>query len=185
MIMPFRAICALRHIGEGRAGELTALIGIDEMGLRWDHQSGTNWGLKGHTPVVLDTDQRFRCNVISTITNRGTSRFWVFTGRFTADVFIDFIKRLVRTSERKVFLIMDRHPTHRAKQVKRWLAKYPKHIRLFSLPPYSPERTPDQYLNHDVKSNAVGRERPQGQQEMVSNVCAYLRSTQEQPDVVK
>lgn len=157
----------------------------DEMGLRSDHQTGTRWGLKGHTPVVLGTGQRFRCNVISTITNRGTLRFRVFTGRFTADVFIDFMKRLVRTSERKVFLIVDRHPTHRAKKVKRWLAEHPKHIELFYLPPYSPERNPDEYLNQDVKSNATGRERAQNLHQMIGNVRAYLPSTQQQPEVVK
>jgi len=157
----------------------------DEMGLRSDHPSGTRWGLKGQTPVVPATGQRFRTNVISSITNRGTLRFRVFTGRFTADVFIDSMKRLVRTSKRKVFLIVDRHPTHRAKKVKRWLEKHTKQIRLFSLPAYSPERNPDEYLNHDVKANAVGRSRARDQHELVGNVRSYLRSTQRQPNVVR
>ncbi len=157
----------------------------DERGVRSDHQSGTSWGLKGRTPVVPGTGQRFRCHVISSITNRGTLRFRVFTGRFTADLFIDFMKRLIRASDRKVFLIVDRHPTHRAKKVKRWREKHGKQIRLFYLPPYRPERNPDEYLNHDVKANAVGRQRARDQHEMIGNVRSYLRSTQRQPDVVK
>lgn len=157
----------------------------DEMGLRSDHQSGTSWGLKGQTPVVLGTGQRFRCNVISSITNRGTLRFRVFAGHFTADVLIDFMKRLVRTTKRKVFLIVDRHPTHRAKKVTQWLENHGTQIRLFYLPPYSPERNPDEFLNHDVKANAVGRRRARDCTELVGNVRAYLRSTQQQPDIVK
>lgn len=157
----------------------------DEMGLRSDHQAGTTWGMKGQTPVVAGTGQRFRANVISSITNRGTLRFRVFTGRFTADVFIDFLKRLVRTSPRKVYLIVDRHPTHRAKKVKRWLAKHPEEIELFYLPPYSPERNPDEYLNQDVKTNAVGRYRARDLSELVDNIRSYLRSTQRRPRVVQ
>jgi len=41
----------------------------DEMGLRSDHQAGTTYGRKGRTPVVPGTGQRWRCNMISTITN--------------------------------------------------------------------------------------------------------------------
>ncbi len=157
----------------------------DERGLRADPRSGTNGGLKGQTPGGAGTGQRFRTNVISSITNRGTGRFRVFTGRFTADGFIDFMKRLIRVSPRKVCLIVDRHPTHRAKKVKRWLAEPTKQIRLFYLPPYRPERNPDEYLNHDVKANAVGRRRARDRTELVGNVRAYLRSTQKQPDIVK
>lgn len=157
----------------------------DEMGLRSDHQAGTTWGVKGQTPVVAGTGQRFRANVISSITNRGSLRFRVFTGRFTADVFIDFLKRLVRASPRKVYLIVDRHPTHRAKKVKRWLAKHSAKIELFYLPPYSPQRNPDEYLNQDVKANAVGRYRARNISELVDNIRSYLRSTQRRPRVVQ
>ena len=53
----------------------------DEMGLRSDHQAGTCWAPKGRTPVVETTGQRFGCNLISTLTNRGTLRFQVFASR--------------------------------------------------------------------------------------------------------
>lgn len=44
-------------------------------------------------------------------------------------------------------------------------------IRLFFLPSYSPELNPDELLNHDVKTNAVGRQRPKNQAEMISNLA--------------
>ncbi|HYS94825.1 MAG TPA: transposase, partial [Candidatus Acidoferrales bacterium] len=43
----------------------------DEMGLRSDHVTGTSYAPVGHTPVVRATGQRFGCNMISAITNRG------------------------------------------------------------------------------------------------------------------
>ena len=43
----------------------------DEMGVRSDYQAGRSYGRVGQTPVVPGTGQRFSCNMISTITNRG------------------------------------------------------------------------------------------------------------------
>jgi hypothetical protein len=53
------------------------------------------------------------------------------------------------------------------------------------LPPYSPELNPDELLNQDVKSNALGRVRPINVQEMMANVRSYLRIAQARPKLVK
>jgi len=96
----------------------------DQVGLRSDHQTGTSYGKRGKTPVVRGTGQRFGCNLMSTVTHPGTLRFMVFTERFTAKVLIDFCTRLLRSVDRKVLLIVDRHPTHRSKKFHRWLADH-------------------------------------------------------------
>ncbi len=155
------------------------------MGLRSDHQTGTSYGRRGRTPVIPGTGQRFRCNVMSTITNRGHLAFMVFKERFTAAVCLRFLRRLVRQARRNVFLIVDRHPVHRSAKVKRWLAANHKKIALFFLPGYSPDLNPDEFLNQDVKSNALGRQRPPNQTEMIAGVRSYLHSTQRQPELVK
>lgn len=157
----------------------------DEMGLRSDHAVGRSYGLRGRTPVIPGTGQRFGCNMISSITNRGKLRFMVFQNRFTAIVFLMFLKRLVRQMKRKVFLIVDRHPAHRAKKVQKWLTTHAKQIKLFYLPPYSPELNPDEMLNNDVKSNAVGRRRPHTHEEMIQNVRRHLYTCQRKPELVK
>lgn len=157
----------------------------DEMGLRSDHQAGRSYGRKGRTPVIGGTGQRFGCNMISTVTNRGTLRFMVFQGRFNAQVFLEFLRRLVKSAKRKVYLIVDRHRVHCAHVVKKWLEAHQEEIRLILLPPYSPELNPDEMLNHDVKANALGRRRPRDRMEMIADVRGYLRSTQKQPEIVK
>jgi transposase len=161
---------------------------LDEMGLRSDHQAGRSWGRRGQTPVVLGTGQRFRCNMISSITNRGRLAFMIFRQRFTARVFLNFLGRLLRLmrkSRRKVFLIVDGHPVHKSRSVSRWLAEHREQIRIFQLPSYSPELNPDELLNQDVKTNALGRVRPVNVQEMMDNVRSYLRITQARPKLVK
>ena len=157
----------------------------DEMGLRSDHQVGRSFSRRGRTPVIYGTGQRFGCNMISAITNRGTLRFMVFKNRFTAEVFLKFLRRLIRQAGRKAFLILDSHPVHRSGRVKRFVAENSKRLRLEFLPGYSPEINPDEYLNQDVKSNAVGRRRPPTQEAMVAGLRSYLRATQKQPRIVE
>jgi transposase len=157
----------------------------DEMGMRSDHQTGTSYGLKGQTPVIPGTGQRFGCSMISTITNRGTLRFMVFKGSFQAPVMIRFLKRLLQSVRGKIYLIIDSHPVHRSRRVKKWVADKPRRIKVFYLPAYSPDLNPDEYLNNDVKGNAVGRRRAMTQGELMADVRGYCRSTQKRPEIVK
>ena len=110
---------------------------LDEMGLRSDHQAGRSYGRRGQTPVVFGTGQRFHCNMISAITNRGRLAFMLFRQRFRARVFLNFLRRLLRLTRktrRKAFLIVDGHPVHKSRPVSRWLAEHAEQIRIFCLP---------------------------------------------------
>lgn len=156
----------------------------DETGMRSDHQTGTSYGRRGQTPVIPGTGKRFRCNMLSAITNRGKLAFRVFKGRFTTPVFLDFLRRLIRQHPRKVFLILDRHPVHVAQTIVRWV-KRTKRLRVYFLPGYSPQLNPDELLNQDVKANAVGRQRPRTQQELVGNIRKFLWSAQHRPQKVR
>ena len=157
----------------------------DEMGIRSDHCTGRSYGRRGQTPVVPGTGKRFGCNMISALTNLGHLNFMVFKERFTSDVFVEFLRRLVRQSGQKVFLIVDGHPVHRSKHTKNWIAKHEDNIRLFFLPGYSPELNPDELLNQDVKSNAIGRKRTRNVKEMLVEVRRFLWSRQRRPYLVK
>lgn len=157
----------------------------DEMGMRSDHAAGTSWSPVGRTPVVKGTGKRFKTNMIAAISNTGTLRFRVFQERFTGPVFLDFVRRLVAGADgRKVVLIIDGHPAHRAKIIRDWTAERPELIELHFLPGYSPELNPAEMLNQDVKANALGRRRPRDLAQLVREVRAYLRSRQRQPGLV-
>ncbi|MFA5430134.1 MAG: IS630 family transposase [Candidatus Omnitrophota bacterium] len=174
----YPAIRALAH------REKATVFWGDETSMRSDHQTGTFYGKRGHTPVIPGTGKRFRCNMLSAIANRGELAFMVFKGGFTTCVFLDFLKRLSRQHPRKVFLIIDRHPVHLSQKVIRWI-KHTRKIRVYLLPGYSPQLNPDELLNQDVKANAVGRKRPRTQAELVSNVRRFLRSAQHRPKKVQ
>ena len=157
----------------------------DEMGVRSDYQAGRSYGRTGQTPVVHGTGKRFRCNLISTLTGRGKLYFKVFTQRFDSLVMLDFLRRLVRQRTQKIFLIVDSHPVHKSRAVRDWVERHSDRICLFFLPSYSPELNPNELVNHDVKTNAVGRQRPLNQTQMINNIRSYLRSRQRQPHIVR
>ncbi len=157
----------------------------DEMGLRSDHVTGTSYALVGQTPVVRATGQRFGCSMISAITNRGHLVFRVFHGTFRAPMFVDFMRRLRLQSTGKVYLIVDGHPTHRSKVAKTFVAANTKDFRLIQLPGYCPELNPDELLNQDVKTNALGKSRPRTRHEMMTAVRRHLFRRQKQPQVIK
>ena len=158
----------------------------DEMGLRSDHTAGRSFSPRGQTPVIPGTGQRFRCNMISAISNQGTLSFMVFRENFTVAVFLRFLRRLIRQQKgKRLYLITDGHPVHRAKLVQAWLEKHEEQIRLVRLPSYSPELNPDEMLNQDVMSNALGRQRPATVDELIQRVRSYLRRRQHQPLIVQ
>lgn len=129
--------------------------------------------------------RRYSCNVISAIDNQGGLAFHVFKGRFNADKFIFFLNQVIKYAKgRKVFLIVDGHPTHKAKKVKAWLGQRKEQIELFLLPPYSPELNPDEYLNHDLKANTVRRNPPFNEYHLFSLVRGHLRKRQKTPGTV-
>jgi transposase len=157
----------------------------DEMGVRSDDQIGRTYGKVGETPIVEVAGRRFSCQMISTLTNRGSLRFMVFEGKFNAPVLLLFLKRLLKTCKRKTFLILDGHPVHKAKVVKKWMKENSSRIELFLLPAYSPELNPDELLNQDVKANAVRKRRAASQAELKKNLIGYLRGRQKRPDLVR
>jgi len=169
-----------------RAQAQRALIyWADECGMRSDDVRGRSYALRGKTPEIATTGQRFGCNMISALSNRGGLAFTVFSGRFVTAIFIDFLERLLKhAAGRKVVLIVDGHPVHKAKAVQCWLGERVGRIEMHFLPGYAPELNPDELLNHDVKL-ALGKSRPRNREDLKAAVRSHLHRRQKQPQVIK
>lgn len=155
------------------------------MGLRSDHVTGRSYAPVGQTPVTRATGQRFGCNMISAITNKGALAFMVFQGRFRAPVFVQFLTRLLKSVRRRIDLIVDGHPVHRSAVVTRFVARHTKRLRLVRLPGSCPELNPDELLNQDVKTHGLGTSRPATRTELVKTVRCHLHRRQKHPQVIK
>lgn len=157
----------------------------DESGVRSDFHAGTTWGKQGETPIVKSTGQRFKLNMISAISPKGHIRFMTTRGGVGAQVFITFLKRLTHKAKRPVFLIVDGHPSHRAKKVKAFIESSAGKLKLFFLPPYSPELNPDELVWNDVKNHGVGKKMICSGVDLERAVHSRLRLLQKSPERVK
>jgi transposase len=93
---------------------------------------------------------------ISAVTARGHMRFMIKEkGGVNAEVFIDFLKRLIIGSKNKVFLIVGRGPAHVAKKTKAFVAGLGGSLQLFYLPPYAPDTNPDELVWKHLKADTV------------------------------
>lgn len=157
----------------------------DEAGIRSDYHSGTTWAPKGETPVVKTTGARFGFNMISAVSPKGMLRFMVVEGTVGANQFIEFIKRLIHGSKRRIFLIVDGHPTHKAKKVKQFIESLNGQVSLHLLPGYSPELNPDEWVWRNLKSGVMGKLQHLTKQTMKMEAISHLRRLQKQPDIVR
>ncbi|PSO99482.1 MAG: hypothetical protein BRC53_02805 [Cyanobacteria bacterium SW_6_48_11] len=61
-------------------------------------------------------------------------------------------------------------------------AQHADQIELFYLPPYSPERNPDEYLNQEIKAHVRRQRRPHHVAGLKRMVGAYLHQLQQWPE---
>jgi transposase len=169
--------------------ESALILWADESGIRM-HELAPRAGYApvGQRAIAKVAGRKAGANMISAIANSGQMSFRVFEGKFTADVFIDFLARLIKTHpNRKLYLIVDNHSTHHAKKVRAWLAREGRseRLELVFLPAYSPEINPDENLNQDLKRHMRAlTTRPTDRPGLLATIRAFLRSVQRRPALV-
>jgi len=118
----------------------------DEAGFRSTDHKWTTWWKVWVTPIVKATWARFWINAASAISKQWYMKFMTYEWSFTSDTLIEFLERIVYKTDKKFTLILDWHPTHKTKKVDNWLEKHNFQIKLYYLPPYSPELNPDEQV---------------------------------------
>jgi transposase len=157
----------------------------DEASVRSDHHSGTTWAPVGKTPVVDTTGARFKLNLLSAISPRGELRFMATEQKLSAELFIEFLGRLLHNQRSPIFLIVDGHPVHRSGAVKRFVSATEGRLRLFQLPPYAPELNPDELVWNHVKTHKAGKLAIDGPNQFKSRIIGFLRMLQKTPALVR
>jgi len=158
----------------------------DEAGVRSDCHAGTTWGVRGQTPVVRSSGKRSSVNMISAVSARGHLRFMLAKGRINGLVFTEFLKRLMHGASHPIFLILDGGSYHHSRPVKSYVASQEGRLRLFFLPPYSPELNPDEQVWNHVKHHGIAKAALRGgKAELRALVLARLCSLQKLPWTIR
>ena len=127
---------------------------------------------------------KMKLNLLSAVSNQGKLRFTISKQSVNADSVIDFMHKLIKDSERKVFLILDNLKVHHSNKVKAWVEKRKNEIELFFLPAYAPESNPDEYLNSDLKQSMGNKPMPCPEDDIEFNARSFLKHVQLRPNRV-
>ena len=157
----------------------------DETGLINNAYYHRSYAPMGKTPAFRMPAKRERVSMISSATNQGKVRFMLYEKAMNSQIMIKFMRRLIRSADRKVYLILDNLRSHHSKKVKEWLDSHAEEIEVFFLPSYSPELNPDEYLNRDLKLNVHSGKPTRTKSQLAKKTISNLRKLQVLPVRVK
>lgn len=139
---------------------------------------GIRYGVKSRLPVLNKITKRFGSNMISSIANKGLTRFMIYKSVFNADFLLNFLGKFVCSYKRRIFIILDNHKVHHCRKVMDWFEKHKDEASKFSLPAYALELNIDKILNRSVRSNIVYVNLFTSQDHMIFTLKFYLFSLQ-------
>ena len=168
------------------AKRISADIGFeDEAGVGLQTHTGKTWGKVGQTPVVPVTGKRGGYNLLSMVTPKGELRFSIKDGKINSRRYIDFLRALIRGRDRPLILIADRASFHLSRKVREFVRAHRSKLRVYFLPPYSPELNPDEQVWNDIKDKNLGKKAIKDKPELKRKAYSLLRNLQHQVDKVK
>lgn len=158
-------------------GDETAVVNTDVR--------GRGYQPRGQTPVAYAVGgTRHKLSMISTVTNKGKTRWMIIDDAFNSEKLIEFLAALIKDADKKVFLILDNLRVHHSKPVKAWLSEHKEQIEVFYLPSYSPELNPDERLNADLKHALGSRIQARTKDKLKQVTKAHMEMLENNPERV-
>ncbi|MCA1553100.1 MAG: IS630 family transposase [Chloroflexi bacterium] len=132
--------------------EQRSLLFVDESGFYLLPTVVRTYAPRGQTPILRVHKTRDHLSAMSAITPAGDLISWVRSVALRATDSIRFLAHLYRQLQRKLLVIWDGSPIHRAQPLKTYLADGAAHyIHLERLPAYAPELNPDEAVWRHLK----------------------------------
>jgi transposase len=115
---------------------------IEDGEIQWAHAerlrprtTGAGGGAATHEPLALVVHKEGPLpSLTSAVNNRGRVRWKIYEKALSAEGLIDFLRRLVKATARKIFLVVQDMPVERAESVRSWLDEHVDDIEVFRRP---------------------------------------------------
>ena len=157
----------------------------DESGISLTPVLGRTWAPKGKTPKVMVTGKRGGFCVTSAISPAGKLIFRIEKGKVHAKEHIEFLKQIMKQHpHRKIIIIEDRSPVHRAKKVDRFIEENMNKIKIYRLPSYAPELNPDEHVWEYLKAYQLKTHQAQNTAELKHLVKRKMQSIQRNKSLI-
>mgnify|MGYP001559628275 FL=1 len=157
----------------------------DEAGVSLTPVMGKTWAPKGKTPIVKVTGKRGGLCVTSAISPAGKLIFRIEKERVNADEHIEFIEQMMKHHpRRKIIIVEDGAPAHRAGKVKQFVEKNKKRLAVYRLPSYAPELNPDEHVWEYLKGYQLKAHQAQDTKELKKLVKRKMQGIQRKKKVI-
>lgn len=158
----------------------------DESGISLIPSVGRTWAQKGKTPIIRTTANRGGLCLTSAISPAGRMVFRIETGKVNAQKHVEFFQQILkRHPSRKIIVIEDRAPAHRANKVKEFIGINKKRFARYFIPPYSPELNPDEKTWRYLKKHKLKAHTASTTNVLKGIVLSKMRSIQRRPAVIR
>lgn len=158
----------------------------DESGISLIPSVGRTWAEKGKTPIVRTTANRGGLCLTSAISPAGRMVFRIENGKINAQKHIEFFQQIIkRHPSRKIIVIEDRAPAHRAKKVQAFIDLNRKWFARYFIPPYSPKLNPDEKTWRYLKKHKLKAHTATTTNDLRAVVLSKMRSIQRRPAVIR
>lgn len=103
----------------------------DETNLNINTNYQKTYAIKGETPIAKIPARKTSYSMVSSITNQGKLRYMSYKGGMNTKLFKTFLKRLIKDSDKKIFLILDNLKVHHAKIIQKFEKENSSKLELF------------------------------------------------------
>ncbi|NTW30441.1 MAG: IS630 family transposase [Candidatus Moranbacteria bacterium] len=114
----------------------------DETNININTNYQKTYAPKGKTPTAKIPARKQSFSLVSSVTNQGKMRYMVYKGGMNISLFLQFLKRLSKDADKKIFLILDNLKVHHGKKVRAWAKEHEEEIVLFFPSSILPARKP-------------------------------------------
>jgi transposase len=140
----------------------------DESGISEKPAVRITWAVKGRTPTIASSGSWKSLTMAGLLlfTPKGNNPriyFRLQPGAMDKYDFLDMLKDVkIELKGRKLLLIWDGLPAHRAKEVREYIESQRSWLRVERYPAYAPELSPVEFIWSPMKANDLGNVPPKG-----------------------
>src|SRR3989344_1471578 len=157
----------------------------DEAGSSLIPVLGRTWAPIGKTPTVKVTGKRGGFCVSSAISPGGRMLFRIEKNKVNAQAHIDFLSKIIlHHPRRKIVIISDNAPAHKAKLVREFEISNKKRITIFHIPSYSPDLNPDEHVWAYLKAHKLVAHQAQNTDELKHLVKRKMQGIQRSSNLI-